>query len=68
MISYTIFIIFSTLVVTSGILFWLISLFSGNLKRPILSLIGYLFWPLSLSFISIYAYFYNLSNAPKENI
>jgi hypothetical protein len=67
MIAYTIFIILSTLIVTSGILFWIISLFTGELKRPILSLIAYIFWPLSLAFISLYVYFYNLNQSRKIN-
>jgi hypothetical protein len=67
MIAYTIFIILSTLIVTSGILFWIISLFTGELKRPMLSLIAYIFWPLSLVFISLYVYFYNLNQLRKIN-
>jgi hypothetical protein len=67
MIAYTIFIILSTLIVTSGILFWIISLFTGELKRPMLSLIAYIFWPLSLVFISLYVYFYNLNQLIKIN-
>jgi hypothetical protein len=67
MIAYTIFIILSTLIVTSGILFWIISLFTGELKRPILSLIAYIFWPLSLAFISLYVYFYNINQLRKIN-
>jgi len=67
MIAYTIFIILSTLMVTAGILFWIISLFTGELKRPILSLIAYIFWPLSLAFISLYVYFYNINQLRKIN-
>jgi hypothetical protein len=66
MIAYTIFIILSTLMVTAGILFWIISLFSGELKRPILSLIAYIFWPLSLAFISFYVYLLNRYNSRKS--
>jgi hypothetical protein len=66
MIAYTIFIILSTLIVTAGILFWIISLFSGELKRPILSLIAYIFWPLSLAFISFYVYLLNRYNSRKS--
>ena len=66
MIEYTIFIILSTLIVTAGILFWIISLFSGELKRPILSLIAYIFWPLSLAFISFYVYLLNRYNSRKS--
>jgi hypothetical protein len=66
MIAYTIFIILSTLMVTSGFLFWIISLFTGDLKRPILSLIAYIFWPLSLAFITFYAYLLNRYNSRKS--
>ncbi len=66
MIEYTIFIVLSTLIVTSGILFWIISLFSGELKRPILSLIAYIFWPLSLAFITFYVYLLNRYNSRKS--
>lgn len=65
MIAYTIFVILTTLMITSGIFLWIISMFSEKVERPILSLIGYLFWPISLLFIWIYIYFYNKYNSNK---
>ena len=68
MIAYTIFVVLSTLMITSGLLFWIISMFTGKMERPILSLAGYLFWPLSLFFIWIYVYFYNKYPGRRKDI
>ena len=68
MIAYTIFVVLSTLMITSGLLFWIISMFTGKMERPILSLVGYLFWPLSLVFIWIYVYFYNKYPGRRKDI
>jgi len=56
MISYTIIIILTTLMFSSGTLFWIISMFTGKMERPILSLFGYLFWPVSILLIIFYVY------------
>jgi hypothetical protein len=66
MIMYTIFIVLSTLMISSGILFWIISLFTSKMERPILSLIGYLFWPFSLLIIIFYMYLLNRYNSRKS--
>lgn len=63
---YTIFIVLSTLMISSGILFWIISLFTSKMERPILSLIGYLFWPFSLLIIIFYMYLLNRYNSRKS--
>lgn len=68
MIAYTFFVVLSTLMITSGLLFWIISMFTGKMERPILSLVGYLFWPLSLVFIWIYVYFYNKYPGRRKDI
>jgi len=68
MIAYTFFVVLFTLMVTSGISFWLISMFTGKVEKPILSLIGYMLWPISLSFISIYVYFYDKYRGGSRNI
>lgn len=62
MISYTLFIIFSTLMFTSGIIFWIICLFNQNIQRPGLLLFGCLFWPFTVTFMYIYVYVENMRN------
>jgi hypothetical protein len=56
---YTLFVIFMTLMLSSGIIVWLISIFNQKIKRPLVLLIGCLFWPLSLIFIYTYLFLYN---------
>jgi hypothetical protein len=66
MISYTIIIILTTLMFSSGTLFWIISMFTGKMERPILSLFGYLFWPVSILLIIFYVYLLNRYNSRKS--
>jgi hypothetical protein len=68
MIAYTISVILFTLIIASGIFFWVVSMFTGKVEKPILSLIGYVFWPISLVFIWIYAYFYNKYQKGRKDI
>ena len=56
---YTLFVIFMTLMISSGIIFWLISIFTSDIKRPVIYLIGCLFWPLSIIFIYTYLFLDN---------
>lgn len=55
-----------TLIVTSGIIFLIISIFSSEIKRPLLYLIGFIFWPLSLILILTYLFFVNTINERKK--
>jgi len=54
MVIYTLAIIFLTIMICSGIVFWVISIFEGKIKRPLLYLIGCMFWPFSI--VLIYSY------------
>ena len=56
---YTLFVIFMTLMLSSGIIVWLISIFNQKIKRPGVLLVGCLFWPLSLIFIYTYLFLHN---------
>jgi hypothetical protein len=65
MIVYTFLIIILTLMATSGILFWIISLSTGKMERPLISLFGYLFWPFSILLILSYLYLINRFSSKK---
>jgi hypothetical protein len=54
------------LMFSSGTLFWIISMFTGKMERPILSLFGYLFWPVSILLIIFYVYLLNRYNSRKS--
>jgi hypothetical protein len=54
MIIYTLAVILSTLMLFTGFIFYVISMFSGKVERPLVFLIGCLFWPFSL--LIVYSY------------
>lgn len=59
MIIYTLAVILSTLMFFSGICFYIISLFTDKVERPLIFLIGCLFWPFSLILIYTYIFINN---------
>jgi hypothetical protein len=63
---YTLFVIFMTLMISSGIIFWGISIFTDQIKRPLLYLIGCIFWPITLSVIFTYLFFVNIIDEIKR--
>jgi hypothetical protein len=59
MVIYTLAIIFSTIMISSGIVFWTISMFESKIKRPFLYLLACSFWPFSLTIIYTYLFLIN---------
>lgn len=59
MILYGILISAITVMMLTGLFFWIICIFTESVKRPYFLFIGCLFWPFSIILIYIYLYFRN---------